>query len=188
MKNPCKQVILTASLSIAMLFPNLVSAQSDFQAGAGPLSADASVDFRITIPRILFFQVGTPGGTVDLIDFNLAAADVGSGAAVTGTGGDATGGAVNVNVRSNAGQVTIAHDSDGVSLTGGIPFTEILTASSNGSLDAPALGIVDVSTPAVAGSLTNETAIWTYTYANTNVLAAGTYTGTVTYTASAPLR
>jgi hypothetical protein len=192
MKNPCKHALMTASLSLAMMFPNLVSAESNFDSGALGLTAKASVDFSISIPRILFFQVGTPGaGNIDLIDFTLAAADVGSGAAVNGTGGDATGGAVNVNVRSNAGQVSIAHDSNGISLTDGtnnIPFTEIVTASSNiAGLDAPVLGgpVVPI-TPTVVGSLTNETAVWTYTYANSNVLAASTYNGTVTYTASAP--
>lgn len=181
---------MTASLSLAMIFPNFAAAESNFAFGGGPLTADASVDFRITIPRILFFQVGTPGGTVDLIDFAPAAADVGSGIAVAGTGGDATGGAVNVNVRSNAGQVTIAQNSNGVSLTDGtnnIPFTEILTASSNAAgLDAPALGSAATTTPSVASSLTSESAVWTYSYANTNVMPASIYTGTVTYTASAP--
>jgi len=182
---------MTASLSLAMIFPSIVSAESDFEFGGGNLSADASVDFSITIPRILFFQVGTPGaGNIDLIDFTLAAADVGSGTAIAGTGGDANGGAVNVNVRSNAGAVRITHDSDGISLTDGtndIPFTEIVTASNNAGLGAPALGgaVVPI-TPTVVDNLTNETAVWTYTYANSNVLAASTYTGTVTYTASAP--
>ena len=181
---------MAASLSLAVLFPNIVSAESNFATGAGALNANARVDFLVTIPRILFFQVGTAGNTVDLINFTPTAADVGSGTAVAGTGGDATGGAVNVNVRSNAGQVTIAHNSNGVSLTDGtnnIPFTEILTASTNGAgLGAPALGSATTSLPTVTGGLTDETAVWTYTYANNNVLPASAYAGTVTYTASAP--
>ncbi len=135
-----------------------------------------------------------------MITFTVPAANVGDGGDIAGTGGDATGGAVNVSVRGNAGQVTIteANNSGGTGLDNGaaafIPYTEILTGSNAGTLPAPVLSNAGGNTalPTLnGGNVTNRTAIWTYTYDNTAVYDAGTYGtstggGRVTYTASIP--
>jgi hypothetical protein len=36
------------------------------------------------------------------------------------------------------------------------------------------------------GKVTNRTTTWKYAYSNTNLVAFGTYNGTITYTASMP--
>jgi hypothetical protein len=172
--------------------------------GAGSFSASARLDFAIVVPRFLQFQVGTAGATVDLISFNVAAANVGSGVAQAGAGGNLGAGTVTVNIKANSGQITItpSNNSGGLGLGNGIggqtiPYTQILTTSSAaGALPAPALSNAGGTavTPALsAGTVTNRSATWSYTYANTTVPNAGTYGtggtatgGRVTYTASSP--
>ena len=198
MKNPCKLLTLAAALSFTIVFPQLVSAESDTQTGASP-SANARVDFRIIIPGVLRFRVGSAGGGIDLIDFAPTAADFGTGTDVAATAGsgDLGNGAVTVDVLSNTGQITITHDTDGAVLSDGvgntIPYTEILTASSDAAnLGAPVLGTASSTQPTLTGNLTNQSAIWTYTYDNTVAYNSGIYGGVnanggrVTYTASAP--
>jgi len=172
--------------------------------GAGSFSASARLDFAIVVPQFLQFQVGSVGATIDLITFSVAAANVGSGAAQSGTGGNSGGGTVTVNIKANSGQVTITPSNNGGGLGLGsgiagytIPYTEILTASSAaGTLPAPTLsntGGTAVMPALSAGTVTNRSATWTYTYGNTTVPNAGTYGtggtasgGRVTYTASSP--
>ncbi len=164
------------------------------------------MDFAVIIPRFLQFQVGTAGATIDLITFNMsaAAASVGNSVAQAGTGGNLGAGAVTVNVKANSGQVTITptNNSAGAGLGNGtagqtIAYTEILTASSAAAtLPAPTLtnaGGAAVTPTLSAGAVTNRSATWTYTYANTTVPNAGTYGtggagtgGRVTYTATTP--
>jgi len=104
---------------------------------------------------------------------------------------------VTVDILSNSGQITITHDTNGAVLSDGlgntIPYTEILTASNDvANLDAPALGTLTSTQPTLTGSLTNESATWTYTYDNTFAYNSGIYGGAginggrVTYTASSP--
>lgn len=202
MKNLCKQALMAAAIAASIATPQLVHAESTTAIAAvpsGPVSADARVDFQIVIPGVLRFRVGQDGGGIDLINFAPTAAEIAAtGTDVAGTGGDAGPGAVNVEVLSNSGQVTISHDAgtaavlaDGFGNT--IPYDEILTASNSASLDAPALGTAGVTLPTLTGpNLTNETAIWTYTYDNAGTYPSGIYGGSVanngrvTYTASAP--
>lgn len=199
MKHPFKLAVLAATLSISATLPQLVSAETTAANGTGALSTNAHVDFRINIPRVLRFRVGSLASTVDLIEFNLPAANLGDGTDInaTATSGDLGNGDVTVQVMSNAGQVTIAHDTNGATLTDGsgnsIPYTEILTASSDAAnLDAPALGVASSTLPSVTGGLTNQSAVWTYAFDNSAVYNSGVYGGIntnggrVTYTASAP--
>jgi hypothetical protein len=199
MKHSCKQLVTTCSLVVAVCLPALAAAESTVATGAGTLSTSAHVDFRIVIPEVLRFQVGSAGGTVDMVDFQPSASVIGNGsdvAATTGSG-DQGNGSVTVAVLSNAGQITISHDSNGAALSDGgshtIPYTEILTASSDAvNLDAPVLGTAGTSTPSLTGNLTNATATWTYTYDNSALYNSGVYGGVntnggrVTYTAASP--
>lgn len=204
MTKSIKLTAAAATLAALGMFSQAASAESSLTSGAGALSTGAKVDIQVVIPRFLQFQVGTAGATVDQITFNVAAANVGSGTAQAGTGGDLGAGAVTVNVKANSGQVTITptNNSAGLGLGNGtagqtIPYTEILTASSAaGTLPAPVLsnaGGTAVTPSLTAGNVTNRTATWTYTYANTTVPNAGTYGtggaatgGRVTYTAATP--
>ena len=87
----------------ALALPLVAFCESNVQTGAATASpgATAHVDFSIVIPKILYLRVGT-GSTyttgaltanpaVDLITFSPTAAQVGSGTAVAGTGGDLSG-------------------------------------------------------------------------------------------------
>lgn len=169
-----------------------------------PFSVANNLDLRIVIPAFLYFRVGTDSATVDRITFSPTAAVLGNSTPVAGTGGDAAAGSgANVAVRGNNGQVTI-----GTTVTGGgtgmgtgtaadgfINYNQISTTSSDAAnFPAPTLanaGIANTNVvlgggPAGAGKVTVRSAVWTYAYANTTVPSAGTYNGTVTYTATMP--
>ncbi len=169
-----------------------------------PYSVANNLDLRIVIPAFLYFRVGTDSATIDQITFSPTVANLGNSTPVAGTGGDAAAGSgANVTARGNNGQITI-----GTTVTGGgggmgtgtaadgfISYGEVATSSSDAAnFPAPTLanaGIGNVNVtlgggPPGAGKVTNRTAVWTYSYANTTVPSAGTYNGTVTYTATMP--
>lgn len=168
-----------------------------------PFSVANNLDLRIVIPAFLYFRVGTDSATVDRITFSPTAAQLGTGAPIAGTGGDAAAGSgANVAVRGNNGQVVVGTTvsaatgmGTGTAADGFINFNQIGTASSDAAnFPAPALanaGIANVNValgggPVGAGKVTVRSAVWTYSYANTTVPSAGTYNGTVTYTATMP--
>jgi hypothetical protein len=187
--------ILVAAAAAA---PMLSYADSQGTSGAGALSANAHVNFTITIPKFVYLSVGNTGA-VDMITFTPAATVIGNGAAQNGTGGDQTGGTETAVVISNGGTVTLASHalgalSDGAGDT--ISYSQIkTTASANTTgtvLAAPTLA--DTGNPSVTltpvGKIVQQDAKWQYTYLNTTVPAPGTYgvsvanNGQVTYTAS----
>ncbi len=167
-----------------------------------PANVANDLNLRIVIPSFLSFRVGTVGATIDMITFSPTAAQLGTGAPIAGAGGDAGGTGSNVSVTGNNGQVTI-----GTTVTGGgsgmgtgtpadgfISFAEVGTVSTSANLPAPALangGIAPVNVVlgggvAGAGKVTNRSAVWNFSYLNNTVPSAGTYNGTVTYTATMP--
>jgi hypothetical protein len=194
--------------------PLLCHAESNLQSGApSPLTATAHVDFQITIPTFLFLRVGTGTGTalggwgvngkIDLIGWAPAAATLGRGVALAGTGGDLTGGVETAVVVANHGNVTLSSTTlgsvnDGAGDT--ISYSSIRTTASklttNQVLPAPALADGATTTVVVGGKgkgkIVQRDAKWAYTYANATVPAAGIYggvntnNGRVTYTASVP--
>ena len=129
-KSFSKSLIAAATIA-AVATPMLARAESATVTGAGALNTSAKVDFRITVPKVLFLRVGTGGlygaaanTTVDLIDFTVPVANVGDGTPVTATAGsgdlangaavaatagsgDLGNGAVTALLRSNAGTVFV---------------------------------------------------------------------------------
>ena len=198
--------LITAAVLAAT--PMLASAESIFQTGNGSLTATAHLDFQITIPKFLYLRVGTGTNfanntTIDLINFTVPAASVGSGsAAVTTTGGDLTGGKVTARVMGNGGNVALSSITPNGLTDGGtntISYGQISTTvtalTSATPLAAPAL--VDNTTTntniTATGGVVNRDAQWAYAYANSTVVPAGTYgsntganNGRVTYTAVTP--
>lgn len=168
-----------------------------------PYSVANPVNFSIVIPAFLYFQVGNVGSTNTML-FTTPAANVGNSTAVAPTGGDAPAGGpgVNVVVRGNNGQVvistTVASASGlgtGTAADGFINYNQIATTSTDvANVPAPALanaGIANVNVAlgggvAGAGKVTNRAAVWNYSYLNTTVPSAGTYSGSATYTATMP--
>lgn len=199
-----RNIILKSAVALALGVPLVASAESAFTTGAGtPLTASARVDFTIVIPKFVSLRVGTAGAGIDLITFTVPAASVGAGGAgIAGTGGDLTAGVVTARVLGNNGQVTLTSTATGALSNGvgdTIPFTEITTVASvlTSATALPAPVLTNGTSAGVLATLTgtkvtNQDARWTYNYANTNVVASGTYggvnvnAGRVTYTASMP--
>lgn len=197
--------LLAAALLAA---PFLVQAESNFVTGNGALTANARLDFRITVPRVLYLSVGQSSlaannATVDLIDFDVPAAQVGDGTAVAATAGsgDLGNGTVTARLIGNGGPITLVSQANNGALSNGsgasISFSAITTTvaslTSSTPLSHPPLtdtGTSSVTLTPTAGNVIVRDARWTYSYSNTAVVPAGTYGGTnagrVTYTASMP--
>ena len=194
--------LLTKSLLAAAI---LVAAPLGANAESNTVTsgnATARLDVKVVIPRMLLLQVGSSGSTVDMVTFDMTSTpgNIGDGTAVAGTGGDLTGGVVTAKVVGNNGNVTLVADATGALSNGTetIPYSEISTTAATNTtgtvLSAPTL--TNGTSAAVVLSATNKVvkqdAKWTFKYKNTNVVAAGTYGGSVanngrvTYTASMP--
>jgi hypothetical protein len=194
--------LLAAGVLVAVA--GIASAESNFQTGAGALTATAHLDFQINIPKILYLRVGTgvdrtTVATIDKITFSPAAANVGDSSVISGTGGDLTGGVVTARVIANNGNVTFSSATlgalnDGAAHT--ISYGQIAVAAATNTtgtiLAHPALadGATTTITLTAASNVVNQDAKWTYTYLNQTVPSQGTYGGVntnnsrVTYTAS----
>jgi hypothetical protein len=198
-----KSIFTKTVLALAIAMPLAASAESNFVTGAGALSANARLDFRIIIPKVLFLQVGTGAyftnnATVNLVDFDMSGtpANVGNGVAVASTPAS-----VAVRVVGNNGNITLNATTLGALGNGAgdtISYTQITGTSDNANLNHPA-AFVDGGTsanvtivPNIGTKVTDRSANWSFTYANTAVPPPGTYGGVntnnsrVTYTASMP--
>ncbi|KFN41715.1 hypothetical protein [Arenimonas metalli] len=177
---------LTSLASLGLIAVTPAFAESDFDIGTDP-SVAARVDFEVVIPRFISFQVGTAGANVDLVQFDVA--DPNSGTAVARSNG----GALDVAILGNVGNIEITTTTtllqDAVSADT-LDWAEIDTTSTDAvNLPAPVLGngpIAAVTVTPTAGRIVNRSTTWSYEYANSALVGAGTYEGTVTYTASAP--
>lgn len=176
-----KTLLAVAALGAAFT----AHAESTINSGAGAnLATAARLNFSVVIPRVIYLRVGTgtdftPSGTVDTVSFAPGAA-AGNGTAV------AAGATVGVRLFSTGTGVTLGSTGSGTGLASGalpvIPWTQISATSSG--LAHPTIGAAAAAvTP--TGSITDQTAVWTFNYANA-AAAAGTYTGQVTYTATLP--
>src|SRR5262245_50276875 len=109
-----RNLILKSAVALAVAFPMLASAESNFTTGAGsPITASAKLDFQITIPKVLFLQVGTgtnmaANATVNQIAFTVPAANVGDASVINATAGsgDLGNGVVTAKVVGNNGNIT----------------------------------------------------------------------------------
>ena len=200
------RAVCAAAGLAALGMPMGAHAESSIQSGAGTLTATARIDFRVTIPRVLFLQVGTGTsmatvGTINLIDFTVPVANVGDTTPISASigSGDLGSGAVTARVRANAGAVTLVSATVGALGNGTgdtLSFSQIGTTAATLSggpiLAAPALADGAGGTVAVpaTGSITNIDARWTFSYLNSALVPPGTYGGVgtnnsrVTYTAT----
>ncbi len=171
-----------------------------------PVSTTARLDFLIDIGKFLFFRVGTAAyptasGTVDTA--NLGTLRIPPGAVVPAPGNNTTvvwdgtlpsygSAAVPVEVRSNAGQITLRATVVTPLASGAntIPYTQITVSSSDAGLPAPPLPnagagtTVNVTGTSFANLVTERAAVWTFSYAPATSPPAGTYTGQISFTAS----
>lgn len=194
-------------------------ARADTQTATAPnnnptqaVSVAARLDFTINMGKFLFFRVGTgtyptassavasvsfapqpsiPAGGVAPADGNSTAVNW-SGAA---PGFSVPGSTVlPVEVRSNAGQVTIRASAT-TPLTSGansIALSRVTIASNDAALPAPLIpdtgtgAAVNVAGTAFSNLVTVRSADWTFSFNPSPMPQAGAYTGQVTFTASAP--
>jgi hypothetical protein len=197
-----KRFLLVAAL--AAIVPLAARAESSSVVGAGGVPANARLDFGITIPTVLFLQVGTgtsdtDNAAVDNISFTVPADSVGSGKALWGTGGDLfSASAVTVRLLGNGGDITLNNTTTGALSTGiagnpTVPWSDILVTTSalpsatpgftNGAIAHPTFntgaggGPGAPITVAAAGRTLRREGLWLYTYANQKALPGGTYGG-----------
>jgi hypothetical protein len=194
------RIVLRSMLGICVLAGSLAGApvladQASCNT-AGCTTPALPVNFTLVIPSVLRLQVGAVGANA-AVNWNTAvtATNVGNGTALnadTVTSGGAAAGLVAYSLVSNISNnnATITATASGAGLVSGgntIPYTDI---------GATAVGIVGVAvalpvpgTPTVVAptaGLIQRTGTWQYTYANTAVYPAGSYTGTINYTVSQP--
>jgi hypothetical protein len=212
------RTLLVARLCRATLALCAVAAGATAQAesnfvvtAAGAFTATARLDFNVTIPRLLYLQVGSGSNfsnnpTIDLIDFAVPVAVLGDGSPVAGTGGDLGAGSVSVRVLGNGGNIALKSSTTGPLSTGpggaSIAWSQIGVAVA--AHPAPTAGFTNtgIAHPAfdnaggtiltTTNGLVQQEGKWTYSYLNQALVAAGTYggvgvnNGRVTYTASMP--
>lgn len=200
MKN---SLLLRSALALAMATPLLASAESQLISGAG--NAAARLDFRVIVPRVLFLGVGTGAAaatpanntTIDTVTFDYTTNPAAVGGGAGAPAGAVTGNVVPVRVIGNNGQITLAASTTGA-LTNAtadtIDWSEITATSNLVALPSPVIpntgtGAASNVTLSSGTRVTDRSANWTFSYANTAVVAPGTYgttNGRVTYTASMP--
>jgi hypothetical protein len=202
-------LMIKTAVALALAAPMLANAESQFSTGAGAQTATAHLDFQITIPKVLFLQVGTGTlnttvATVNQIAFTVPGANLGDSSVIGATAGsgDLGNGTVTAKVIGNNGTITFTSQTVGALGNGAgdtISYAQIATAvatlTSATALAHPALADAATTTVTLtppSGKVMSRDAKWTYTYLNQNVVAPGTYGGVntnnsrVTYTASMP--
>ncbi len=208
------RALWTGVLGSTLAFSDQLLAGQDTDANTGGgLNVSVDLRHRVIIPQILYFRIGSDAsGVVSKLRFNASPGGrtdgnnqsyggglpipFGDGSVIDAEGG----GSLAVQIESNIGDVTLSYDlSDPAGLSDGngnhIPFDEIEVQSADATgLPAPVLtnaGAGGAAAVTIAGNLHGGRVIrrqtqWTYRYKNNEVVAAGTYSGRVRYTVSAP--
>lgn len=188
-----------ALLAALAAVPMMASAESDLSTGAGALTANARLDFRIIIPRFLYLSVGTSTAladntTVNRVEFDVPVASLGTGA-FAATSSTAPAYPIAVRLIGNGGPIDIRSTTTTAGLSNGAGDTiawTTLTATAAGATPIPHPDFVNTGSTTVAVAptsgtkITDRTGTWTYSYSNATVPAAGQYDGQVTYTALMP--
>jgi hypothetical protein len=214
-----KNLSFNAIVAAALILPaTLAFAESQtVNPAASASTATGRLDFTVVIPAVLYLQVGAGNGiggvnnvTTDSLTFTVPATNIGDATVVNAGAGDGnlTNGAVTVRVFSNFGtNVSLNSSVSGQLINGSgdtIPWTQIAVAAA--ADPSPLLGFTNtgIAHPTFSATTGNGTATvlaaasklvrqqgkWTFSYANANVVPAGTYgntvlkNGRVTYTAT----
>ncbi|RZL93070.1 MAG: hypothetical protein EOP82_08450 [Variovorax sp.] len=189
-----------------------VQAERTTATAPSALSAQARLDFTVNIGKFVYLRIGQPGATANLVEFAVTPSIpsapttpvTGNNRAVNWNGAapafavNATGNALQVDVKSNAGAVSLQATAltPLVSGSNSIPLSRITIASDSANLPAPPIpdtGTGISSTVSGGGAfsslVTDRSAMWTFTYAPTAATSppAGVYdNGQVRFTASVP--
>jgi len=179
--------VLAVTLALAPAAGAL--AGSNFATGSGGLSTSVNLQFLITIPRFVYLRVGSASG-VNTLSYAPTVAQMVNSTAVLGTGGDIGGSDLTVRVVGNAGNVTLTATTAAATLTSGgntMPWSTLSATSPAGTITAPPFNSGSTVLTA-SGGVVNQSGTWRYAWTRpaASVYAAGTYTGTVTFTAATP--
>jgi hypothetical protein len=180
----CLMVLLALSLVLGLLSAP-VYGESNVATGAGA-SPTARLNFEIRIPTILYLQVGSAGtGAVDTVSCNLTNIP-GTGAVAMTTTGPST---VRVAAVVPTGQNVrlLANSQTPLTAGGGnnILFSQISCAAT-GNFTSYTFNDSNAQVLDTFIGSGDRNGIYNFTYANDTFYAAGTYTGTVTYTLASP--
>lgn len=177
-------------------------AESRYGHGAGAgVNATARVSLSVTVPRIILLRIGSAGGTVDTVSWAVNAtipgappttAAPGDGNAVTWNNAlptftnTVTGNSLAVRAYTNVAGATLSCVAPAWSAAGGPPNVRF-TVGSAGPLSHPGGNLGACASRAIARGAVRQ-ATWTYNLSNTGAATwrSGTYTATLTYTATAP--
>ena len=177
------------------------------------VSATVYLDFNLNIGKFIFFRVGDgayPNISSSVSEVVLTATTTQLPSGVTNGNSQAlswngtapvingsTSVSLPVEVRSNAGQINLKTTVTNALAKGSetIPFSDIKISSSDSNLPAPVIPGSGTSASvnvvgggsSIGGTLvTQRSANWTFNYVpSTSGLSAGTYSGTLTFTATA---
>ena len=180
--------ILVALTAILVLMFGVRFAYADQDVNTSGGSAQVQLDFKVTVPRMLFLRVGTPP-IVDEVEFVVTdipevgyqptvAGDydppVRIGAIVT------TGTAVTLSADSSTDMQNVALDS--------MPFSTIDCTGDGDFISVSSLAFDGTASQTIWSSTGKGWRIGTFNYVYTNSwdYAPGEYTGSVTYTLSSP--
>lgn len=191
-KNPI--LVAASALAVASL-STAAQAESRFVTGsASPLTANANLDFTITIPKFVYIRIGTgtivaDNATVDNLIYTVPAANIGDATPITAdSGGDLGPGQVTARVLGNNGAIAFSSttlgamiNADGDTISWSQIGVNVATNTSTTALAHPTLvdGVTTSInlTPNVGSKVTILDASWTFTYLNENVVPSGTYGG-----------
>lgn len=182
MRKDYKTFILAVLATFLVM--GLLSAPALAESNSGAASAQARLDFQITIPSILYLQVGTDGAIVDLVSCTLTQTPGTGAVAMTSSGSNPVPVIMRALVASGQTVNLTADSSSGLN-GGAMPFSEISWAAggvlSNGTFNnGVAQPLYNFAGPG------EHIGDYAFSYANANFYPTGTYNGTVTYTLSTP--
>lgn len=187
------KIILAAFIAVAAMASQIARADECTTSGCG-----LDVNFSMNIPSVFRFTLGAAGSepTVTWSAGTITAVNLGTGADIASdtvtNGGAGANGTTQVRyaLLSNLGETNVTIAASAGNLTSGgnnIPLTEVIstatTITTGSGITMPASGgSTNVNYP-VSGVI-NEVGYWNYAFDNTNIYPAGTYAGTITYTAT----
>jgi len=187
------KVILAAIFATGAMASQMVRADQCTTSGCG-----LDVNFSMNIPSVFRFTLGAAGSTptVTWSAGTITAVNLGTGADIASdtvtNGGAGANGTTQVRyaLLSNLNETNVTIAASAGNLTSGgnnIPLTEIIstatTVVTGSGIAMPASGgSTNVNYP--GSGVINEAGYWNYAFDNTAIYPAGTYTGTITYTAT----
>lgn len=188
-----KKMIGAALASAAVAAPYCVHADTVECTASPPTGCTTpgvNVTVKVTIPAVLRFELGAATGSPEVRFNNITPLNLGDGSTLSADSGTNTGNAdATVTYRlvstMTANDVTIAATGTTVSGLGtaAMPWNKIVTGTgTTGAVAMPAVG--SSSTVSPGGTVIDESGVWEYAYVNDTIPPAGTYEGTITYTAT----